>query len=80
MTELLAIPVAVRTTPDGALAAVRLDRRWLAVERTLSRWLIETDWWRAAVGRDVRRCLLAGGECVELEHDRGGWRLVRRYD
>ncbi len=82
MTELLDTPVEVRTGPDGALRAVRVGVRWHVMERVTARWRVETDWWRTPVRRDYWRCLLAGGDCVELCLDRldGGWRLVRRYD
>lgn len=82
VTELLDVPAEVRTAPDGALRAVRLAGRWRPVERVLSSWVVETDWWNVPVRREYRRCLVAGGECVEVSCDMagGGWRVVRRYD
>ena len=83
MTELLATAVQVRYDPEGALLAVRLPPSgWRAVERTLCRWVVETDWWATAAHRDYRRCLLAGGDCVELYCDlaTGEWTVARRYD
>ena len=82
MTELLCIEVAVRTDAAGALTAVRTPAGWRAVTRTVNRWLVETDWWRDPVRRDYRRCLLAGGDCIELYCDleTGIWSLSRRYD
>ncbi|HEY6378733.1 MAG TPA: hypothetical protein VI316_06100 [Candidatus Dormibacteraeota bacterium] len=83
MTELLSAAVEVRRDATGALLAVRLPPGgWRAVERTLCRWMVETDWWGQAVHRDYRRCLLAGGDCVELACDlvTGAWRVARRYD
>ena len=82
MTELLDAAVEVRQGAGGVVRAIRLDGRWHALERVTARWRVETDWWRAPVRRDYWRCLLAGGECVELCLDRAGgaWTLVRRYD
>ena len=82
MTELLEAEVAVRSRPDGGIAAVRLEGRWHALERVTARWRVETDWWRAPVLRDYWRCLLQDGDCVELCLDRGegAWTVVRRYD
>ncbi len=81
MTELLegeaevraaaSVPTAVRT-PDG----------WRQVAEVALVWRVETDWWRAAVRRDYVRCLLAGGECVDVYRDleTDGWHWARRYD
>lgn len=82
MTELLCEPVEVRTGPDGAPLAIRLAGRWRPVTRTVNRWLVETDWWRAPARRDYRRCLTADGECLEiyLDLESGKWWLSRRYD
>jgi hypothetical protein len=82
VTELLCVEVAVRTTADGSLTAVRTPAGWRAVTRTTNRWLVETDWWRAPIRRDYRRCLLAEGDCIELYVDleTGRWWLSRRYD
>jgi hypothetical protein len=82
VTELYELPVEVRTTSDGRVQAVRLPEGWRLVERTTSRWVVETDWWRDPVSRDYRRCLTRSGECVEVYRDRrtGAWHLARRYD
>lgn len=83
MTELLAGAVEVRRDTAGALLAVRIPPAgWQAVGRTVNRWVVETDWWRRKVRRDYRRCLLTGGDCVELcgDLDSGAWSVVRRYD
>jgi hypothetical protein len=83
MTELLeAAEGEVRTGPDGGPAAVRTGGGWREVTRTLNRWVVETDWWRVPVRREYRRCLVAGGDCLELcrELDSPRWSVVRRYD
>ena len=82
MTELIGAEVAVRTAADGSLSAVRTPAGWWAVTRTTNRWVVETDWWRAPVRRDYRRCLTADGDCLELYTDleTGTWWLSRRYD
>ena len=85
MTELLGDAAgagAVRCDPGGVPVAVRLDGRWHTVEGEVARWLVDTDWWRTPARRDYRRCLLAGGECVELalDLDARAWSVVRRYD
>ena len=99
MTELLTASVRVATSPDGAPLWVRLPdgggRR--RVERVLAHWRVETDWWAASpLRRDCWRCLLVGGDCVELACDGPPvavlpgslpepppapvWHLLRRYD
>lgn len=60
MTELLSRPVEVRCAPEGAPAEIRIGGRWHPVERVVARWVVDTDWWRAPVRRDYRRCLLGG--------------------
>jgi hypothetical protein len=83
MTELLeAAEGEVRTGPDGGPAAVRTGGGWREVTRTVNRWVVETDWWRVPVRREYRRCLVAGGDCLELcrELDSPRWSVVRRYD
>lgn len=83
MTELLSGAVEVRTDEAGSPRAVRIATGWREVCRVTNRWLVETDWWRVpAVRRHYHRCLLAGGECLEIHHDldTGEWFLARRYD
>ncbi|TMD02152.1 MAG: hypothetical protein E6I76_10060 [Chloroflexi bacterium] len=83
MTELLDSGEGeVRAGPDGGPAAVRTGGGWREVTRTVNRWVVETDWWRAPVRREYRRCLVAGGDCLELcrELDSPRWSVVRRYD
>jgi hypothetical protein len=83
VTELLeAAEGEVRTGPDGGPAAVRTGGGWREVTRTVNRWVVETDWWRVPVRREYRRCLVAGGDCLELcrELDSPRWSVVRRYD
>lgn len=82
MTELLDALVEVRTDAGDEVSAVRLEGRWEELERVTARWRVETDWWRAPVRRDYLRCLLRGGDCVELCLDgaSGRWSVVRRYD
>ena len=84
MTELLDQGMAgrVRTGAGGDPVAVRLEDRWRAVARTLNRWVVETDWWREPVRREYRRCLVDGGDCLELCRELGSteWSVVRRYD
>ncbi|MBV9100827.1 MAG: hypothetical protein JO198_07255, partial [Candidatus Dormibacteraeota bacterium] len=67
---------------DGELTAVHTRAGWRRVEELALTWRVETDWWRAPVRRDYARCLLAGGECVELyrDLDTGSWHWARRYD
>ena len=83
MTELLDPGEGeVRLAADGGPAAVRTGGRWREVTRTVNRWVVETDWWRVPVRREYRRCLVAGGDCLELcrELDSPHWSVVRRYD
>ena len=82
MTELLAGGAEVCTGSDGELTAVRTRAGWRRVEELALTWRVETDWWRAPVRRDYARCLLAGGECVELylDLDTGSWHWARRDD
>lgn len=88
MTELLADgSVEVRAGAGGDPVAVRGGGGgWRPVTHTLSRWVVDTDWWRTPVRREYRRCLVDGGECLELcrELDDApspwAWRVVRRYD
>ena len=83
MTELLYSGEGeVRAGPDGGPAAVRTGGGWREVTGTGNRWVVETDWWRAPVRREYRRCLVAGGDCLELcrELDSPRWSVVRRYD
>ena len=82
MTELLCTEVAVRADAAGALTAVRTAAGWRQVTRTTNRWIVDGDWWRDRVHRDYRRCLLAGGDCIELYRDVESetWWLSRRYD
>jgi hypothetical protein len=72
----------VRVAADGSPSAVRLGDGWRAVTRTVNRWVVETDWWRMPVRREYRRCLVAGGDCLELcrDLDTVRWTVVRRYD
>jgi hypothetical protein len=83
MTELLTAPTRVDCDDDGRPRSVLLDGRMHAVESVLTRWRVETDWWRAIpVRRDYWRCLVAGGECIELCLDlaTSAWEITRRYD
>ena len=90
MTELLTTAVRVRCDAAGRPQAVLRGgggddgaAPTAAVEAIVNHWRVQTDWWRAApVCRDYWRCLLAGGECVELCCDRGSgaWEITRRYD
>jgi len=63
-------------------AALRFDGGWREVLEVAARWRVETDWWRTPVRREYVRCLLSGGECVDVyrDLDSGGWFRVRRYD
>jgi len=82
VTELLCTEVAVRTDAAGVLTAVRTSGGWQTVTRTTNHWIVDGDWWRDPVRRDYRRCLLGGGDCIELYSDleTGTWWLSRRYD
>lgn len=82
MTELLDGTVEVRASSNGAPVAVRAAGRWVEVEAVALTWRVETDWWRTPVARDYVRCLLAGGECVDVYRDlqTGEWFWSRRYD
>jgi len=82
MTELLHGDVEVRVDAAGEPRAVRMHGVWRDVDEVALTWRVETDWWRAPVRRDYMRCLLAGGECIDMyrDIDRGEWALVRRYD
>lgn len=82
MTELFDLPVEVRLGGEGRVEAVRMPEGWRVVERTANRWLVDIDWWRRPVRRDYRRCVLRGGDCVELYRDleTDAWHLARRYD
>jgi hypothetical protein len=89
-------PAGVRVAADGSPAAVLTSAGWREVVCTVNRWVVEVDWWRAPVRREYRRCLVAGGECLELSRElagpgvgqgpeasaggSGGWMVVRRYD
>ncbi|HEX3606159.1 MAG TPA: hypothetical protein VH134_09570 [Candidatus Dormibacteraeota bacterium] len=72
----------VRGGAGGDPVAVRLEGGWRTVARTLNRWVVETDWWREPVRREYRRCLVDGGDCLELCRELGTarWTVVRRYD
>lgn len=82
MTELLSGETEVRTHPDGAPAAVRIDGAWRSVSEVALTWRVETDWWRAPVRRDYVRCLLRQGACIDLYLDleTATWHWERRYD
>ena len=82
MTELLEGPVEVRGADLTTPAALCTDAGWRRVERVVTRWTVDTDWWRRPVRREYLRCLLAGGECFELyrDLDGGGWSWSRHYD
>ena len=82
MTELLEGTVDVRTGPNGQLLAIRNGAVWERVTEVVNTWRVETDWWRTPVGRDYVRCLLNGGDCVDLYRDlrTGAWHRERRYD
>jgi hypothetical protein len=86
----------VRAAADGSPVAVLTPAGWREIVCTVNRWVVEIDWWRAPVRREYRRCLVAGGECLELCRElagpgggrgpeapaagAGGWTVVRRYD
>ena len=85
----------VRVAADGSPTAVLTSVGWREVVCTVNRWVVEIDWWRVPVRREYRRCLVAGGECLELCRELrpgggrgseapaggpGGWTVVRRYD
>jgi hypothetical protein len=73
----------VRVAADGSSpTAVRTGGGWRPVTHTVNRWVVETDWWRMPVRREYRRCLVAGGDCLELcrDLDTLRWTVVRRYD
>ena len=82
VTELIEGAVEVRGGDQDTPAALRTEMGWRRIERVVTRWMVETDWWRQPVRREYLRCLLAGGECCELFHDLegGGWCWSRRYD
>jgi hypothetical protein len=62
----------VRVAADGSPVAVLTPAGWREVVCTVNRWVVEIDWWRAPVRREYRRCLVAGGECLELCRDLEG--------
>jgi len=82
MTELLDGVIEVRSNPPGIPGAIRIGAGWRRVTRVTNCWLVETDWWRTPVRRHYHRCLMAGGDCLEIYHDLESreWRLARRYD
>jgi hypothetical protein len=82
VTELLDGTVEVRGDDPATPSALRTAAGWRRVERVVTRWVVDTDWWRRPVRREYLRCLLAGGECCELYRDleEGGWCWSRRYD
>lgn len=82
MTELLDGAAEVRVAASGVPAAVRTGSGWRGVTEVALGWRVETDWWSTPVRRDYLRCLLTGGECVELYRDleTDAWYWVRRHD
>lgn len=82
MTELLTGAAEVRTDAAGSPLAVRCAGAWHDVTEVVLTWRVETDWWRTPIRRDCVRCLLAGGECVDVYRDleSGSWFWLRRYD
>jgi hypothetical protein len=82
MTELLHGAVEVRVNGRGLPAALRMDGSWRDVVDIALTWRVETDWWRSPVRRDYVRCLISGGDCVDIYRDLedGTWAWVRRYD
>jgi len=82
MSELLSGDAEVRTGANGSPVAVRCAGAWRDVTEVALTWRVETDWWRVPVRRDYVRCLLAGGECVDVYRDleSGVWFWLRRYD
>lgn len=82
MTELLEGTVEVRIDADGRPVAIRTAQGWGRVAEVVNAWRVETDWWRAPVGRDYVRCLLVDGDCIDLYRDleTGEWHRERRYD
>ena len=82
MTELLEGPVDVRGADPATPDALRSEDGWRQVERVVTRWTVETDWWRTPVRREYLRCLLWGGEACEVYRDleTAGWFWSRRYD
>ena len=72
MTELLDGSVEVRGADPATPEALRTEAGWRRVERIVTRWVVDTDWWR----RPIRR------ECCEVyrDLDAGGWSWSRRYD
>jgi hypothetical protein len=82
MTELLDGSVEVRGADPATPEALRTEAGWRRVERVVTRWVVDTDWWRRPIRREYLRCLLTGGECCEVyrDLDAGGWSWSRRYD
>ncbi|HVC03621.1 MAG TPA: hypothetical protein VND88_03000 [Candidatus Acidoferrales bacterium] len=82
MTELLEGVIEVRTGADGRPVAIRTAQGWGRVAEVVNAWRVETDWWRAPVGRDYVRCLLEDGDCMDCYRDleTGEWHRERRYD
>ena len=78
----LTAPLTVRCDRSGDPAWLRMDGRRRQVRSVVARWRITTGWWSIPVDRDYWRCLLDGGECIELCRDVDGerWWLSRRYD
>ena len=81
MTELLEGEVEVRMAQERPVA-VLTPAGWRDIQEIVLTWRVETDWWRAPARRDYLRCLLRGGDCVELyrDLDDGSWHWGRRYD
>jgi hypothetical protein len=88
VTELLEGALEVRGGDPFTPAALRTDAGWRRVERVVTRWVVETDWWRRPLHREYLRCLLSGGECCEIYRERSdpdvsaapAWSWSRRYD
>src|SRR5258708_4618809 len=83
VSRLLAQPAAVAVeTRDAGPVRLRVDRRNLRVERVLSGWRLETDWWRAPLSREYWKLWLSGDLVCEVYQDRldGQWKLTRWYD
>lgn len=73
------LPVDVEMSREGTLERLRWKGQWTRVERRVTAWVIQGQWWSAEVRREYMRVLTTTG-VVEVYREGDTWWLSHVLD
>jgi hypothetical protein len=82
MTRLLSPPAAIKVTLSDDGTPAFITGAFSGALDPITRWKVETEWWKKPVVREYWKALLNSNLLCEIYHDLGGdeWFLERVYD